>query len=137
MRYRVLSPLAVIAAGFALFAMCSATLGQTAKPSAAAPLMGLLDRFTAAGVPAMGPSETEVVPLKWDKTTPPGLPGNGMAQHPMLYIGEGYNKILLVNKGKIIWTYSTGDRLGIRRRVDALQRQHSVQPHAIRGRGDA
>jgi hypothetical protein len=108
MRYRVLSPLAVIAAGFALFAMCSATLGQTAKPSAAAPLMGLLDRFTAAGVPAMGPSETEVVPLKWDKTTPPGLPGNGMAQHPMLYIGEGYNKILLVNKGKIIWTYSTG-----------------------------
>jgi hypothetical protein len=39
---------------------------------------------------------------------PPGLPGKGMAQHPMLYVGEGYNKILLVNKGKIIWTYSTG-----------------------------
>jgi hypothetical protein len=31
-----------------------------------------------------------------------------MAQHPMLYIGEGYNKILLVDRGKIIWTYSTG-----------------------------
>lgn len=31
-----------------------------------------------------------------------------MAQHPMLYIGEGYNKILLVNNGKIAWTYSTG-----------------------------
>jgi len=108
MRFRILSPLAVVAAGFALFAMCSATLGQRAKAPAAAPLMGLLDRFTAADVPAMAPSETEVAPLKWDKTTPPGLPGNGMAQHPMLYIGEGYNKILLVNKGKIIWTYSTG-----------------------------
>jgi hypothetical protein len=88
--------------------MCSAALGQTAKRPAAAPLMGLLDRFTAADVPAMSPAEIAVAPLKWDKTTPPGLPGNGMAQHPMLYIGEGYNKILLVDKGKIIWTYSTG-----------------------------
>jgi hypothetical protein len=26
----------------------------------------------------------------------------------MLYIGEGYNKILLVNGGEIQWTYSTG-----------------------------
>ncbi len=26
----------------------------------------------------------------------------------MLYVGEGYNKILLVNEGKIAWTYSTG-----------------------------
>ncbi len=26
----------------------------------------------------------------------------------MLYIGEGYNKMFLVNQGKIVWTYSTG-----------------------------
>jgi len=26
----------------------------------------------------------------------------------MLYVGEGYNKMFLVNQGKIIWTYSTG-----------------------------
>jgi hypothetical protein len=94
-----------------LFAVCSATLGQNApkaKPSAAAPLMALMDRFTAANVPALGPSETETPPLKWDQSIPPGLPGSGMAQHPMLYVGEGYNKILLVHKGKIIWTYSTG-----------------------------
>jgi hypothetical protein len=31
-----------------------------------------------------------------------------MAQHPTLYIGEGYNKVFLVNQGKIVWTYSTG-----------------------------
>jgi hypothetical protein len=70
--------------------------------------MSLLGRFTAADVPAVGPNEIEVAPRKWDQPVPPGLPGKGMAQHPMLYIGEGYNKILLVDKGKIIWTYSTG-----------------------------
>ncbi len=26
----------------------------------------------------------------------------------MLYAGEGYNKMMLVDKGKVIWTYSTG-----------------------------
>ena len=104
-------PLATLAAGLALLAVCSAISGQqtpSAKTSKAAPLMSLLDRFTAAGVPALGPAEAEVVPRKWDKPIPPGLPGNGLAQHPMLYIGEGYNKILLVDKGKIVWTYSTG-----------------------------
>ena len=39
---------------------------------------------------------------------PADLPGNGLAQHPMLYVGENYNKMFLVNDGKVIWTYSTG-----------------------------
>jgi hypothetical protein len=73
-----------------------------------APLMKLLPRFAAAEVPAIGPGESETPPLKPAKPAPAGLPGNGLAQHPMLYIGEGYNKILLINGGKIIWTYSTG-----------------------------
>jgi hypothetical protein len=77
--------------------------------SSAIPLMGLLDRFTAPDVPAMGPAEIAVAPLKgMTNTIPDNLPGNGLAQHPMLYIGEGYNKIFLVNGGKIIWTFSTG-----------------------------
>ena len=70
--------------------------------------MAQLSRFTAVDVPTLGPAETEVPPLKSDQPVAPGLPGNGMAQHPMLYIGEGYNKILLINDGKIAWTYSTG-----------------------------
>ena len=82
--------------------------GGSAGTGGGTPLMGLLDRFTAAGVPALGPAETAVRPRIWDKPIPAGLPGNGLAQHPMLYIGEGYNKMFLVNKGKIIWTYSTG-----------------------------
>jgi hypothetical protein len=77
--------------------------------SSATPLMGLLDRFTAPDVPAVGPSEIAVAALKPPTNTiPANLPGNGLAQHPMLYIGEGYNKMFLVNGGKIIWTYATG-----------------------------
>lgn len=114
MRYRILPAFAIrrkiVVVGLALFAVCSAIFSQenTAKPSRATPLMRLLGRFAAADVPAMGPAETEVAPLKSEQPTPPGLPGKGMAQHPMLYLGEGYNKLLLMNKGRIIWTYSTG-----------------------------
>jgi hypothetical protein len=97
---------ALLAAGLVLFAVCSTTIAQS--PSAAAPLMALLDRFAASDVPALGPSETELAPRKFETTIPPGLPGNGLAQHPMLYIGEGYNKMFLVNRGKVLWTYSTG-----------------------------
>jgi len=79
-----------------------------ARPKEAAPLSKILPRFTAPGVPEIGPAETAAPPLKPAGPTPPDLPGNGLAQHPMLYIGEGYNKILLVNGGKIVWTYSTG-----------------------------
>ncbi|HEY4354242.1 MAG TPA: hypothetical protein VGN16_00730 [Acidobacteriaceae bacterium] len=65
--------------------------------------------FTAPDVPAMGPAETEApAPKVVDSPAPAGLPGKGLAQHSMLYIGEGYNKMFLVDKGKIIWTYSTG-----------------------------
>ena len=111
MPYRKLLSLPVCAAILALFAMCFAIFGQhttKAEASKATPLMAQLSRFTAADIPALSPSETEVAPLKWDQPIPQGLPGSGMAQHPMLYIGEGYNKILLVDKGKITWTYSTG-----------------------------
>ncbi len=78
------------------------------RPSSQVPLMALLNQFTAADVPALAPSEKAVPALKWDKPIPPNLPGSGLAEHPMLYIGEGYNKIFLVNNGKIVWTYATG-----------------------------
>jgi hypothetical protein len=103
--------LTIVVAGVALFAVSSAALGQGAPKdaeSAATPLMAQLHRFAAASVPAVGPDEIEVAPRKWDQPIPAGLPGNGIAQHPMLYIGEGYNKMFVVDKGKIIWTYSTG-----------------------------
>lgn len=101
----------IIAAVTALFAVCSLTMGQNApvaKPASAKPLMALLNRFSAADVPELGPAEAAVAPRTWDRPIPAGLPGKGIAQHPMLYLGEGYNKMFLVDKGKIIWTYSTG-----------------------------
>jgi hypothetical protein len=110
-RYGKLSRAAVGAACVAMLAVCLAGFGHDAKKAKgaqSAPLMALLGRFTASDVPAMGPAEIAVAPRVWDQPIPAGLPGNGIAQHPMLYVGEGYNKILLVDGGKVVWTYSTG-----------------------------
>ncbi len=76
--------------------------------SSKAPLMGLMPRFEASTVPAMSPQEVEPPNFVPGAPQPQGLPGKGLAQHPMLYIGEGYNKMFLVNQGRIAWTYSTG-----------------------------
>jgi hypothetical protein len=101
MRAGVLGVLAGITSVFAL--------GATATTSAPTPLMSLLDRFTAPDVPKLGPAETETPARKpVEKTPPANLPGKGLAQHPMLYIGEGSNTMFLVVDGKVIWTYQTG-----------------------------
>jgi hypothetical protein len=71
-------------------------------------LVKLLPRFESASVPAMSPEEVEPTNFHPGAPQPDGFPGKGMAQHPMLYVGEGYNKMFLVNRGKIVWTYSTG-----------------------------
>jgi hypothetical protein len=96
-------------AGSLFIALGVASVVRAAPPSDATPLMSVLDRFTAADVPAMGPAEIELKPRKPStRPVPTGLPGKGLAQHAMLYVGEGYNKMFLVNDGKVIWTYSTG-----------------------------
>jgi hypothetical protein len=74
-------------------------------------VLAVLPQFTAADVPAAGPEEIPIDPPNWVVSADdnsPALPGKGLAQHPMLYIGEGCNKMFLINDGKIIWTYSTG-----------------------------
>src|ERR1700761_9441673 len=85
---------------------------HTLKASSSAtstPCMDVLGKFTAANVPVMGPDETESPAGRWTNgVTPPNLPGNGLAQHPMLCVGENYDKMFLVKDGKVIWTYSTG-----------------------------
>ncbi|HXN36163.1 MAG TPA: hypothetical protein VN877_08320 [Opitutaceae bacterium] len=104
-------PISLLAAGLSLFAGCSLVC-PAGKPASApaAPLVSVLDRFAAPGVPAMGPGEAEAPVGKWRSAAAPraDLPGNGMAQHPMLYIGEAYNKMFVIRDGKVIWTYSTG-----------------------------
>ena len=79
------------------------TAGSSLPPS---PVLATLDQFTAPDVPAGGPVET---PRTWpEPTSVPDQPGGGIARHPMLYAGEGYNVISLVSQGKVIWTYSAG-----------------------------
>ena len=72
-------------------------------------MLGVLAKFTAPEVPAFGPSE-KPAPLKPIKEPAdmPAWPGQGLAEHPFLYGGEGYNTITLVKDGKIVWTYQTG-----------------------------
>lgn len=90
-----------------IFLAVSAQAGSLARHNAQW-FNKVLPLFTASDVPAMGPAEKEAPAPKMALPVPAGLPGKGMGQHPMLYIGEGYNKMFLVNKGKIVWTYSTG-----------------------------
>ncbi len=94
--------LAALAAGLVLSASLYAA-------DASSPMLSVLDQFTAPDVPAHGPGE-----IPQDRSWPaptapaPAWPGSGLAQHPMLYAGEGYNTLFLVNGGKVIWTYSAG-----------------------------
>jgi len=72
------------------------------------PLSKVIARFTASDVPALGPDEQPVARTWLDPAAPVERPGHGLAEHPMLYAGEGYNDILLVNGGKVVWNYFTG-----------------------------
>ena len=113
---KVFGSVAAVAASLALLAGCSTTSScdtscDVPVAKKAGPCMEALHLFTAANVPALGSAEIEVPPGRWTTNStppPPDLPGKGMGQHPMLYAGEGYNKMFLVNDGKVIWTYSTG-----------------------------
>jgi hypothetical protein len=84
---------------------------QTTAPtsSSATPCLDALAKFTASDVPAMAAEEQESPVGNWiNGITPPDLPGKGLAQHSMIYVGENYDKMYVVDKGKVIWTYSTG-----------------------------
>jgi hypothetical protein len=101
------------------------------------PCMDALKKFTAPEVPALGSAETEVTPGRWGtNTTPAGLPGKGLAQHPMLYIGEGYNKISRQRWQNHLDLFHRQEQR-IRRCLDAFQRQHSFHPDAISRRNYA
>lgn len=103
-----------LAIGLALAAFgCDTASRRTAAvPSAGGPpLFAVLDHFSAADVPAQGPGEAAPLPRSWPAPASlPAGPGSGLAQHPMLYVGEGYNTIFVVNHGKVVWTYSNGPR---------------------------
>ncbi len=76
-----------------------------------APLMELLPLFLAENVPARGPEEEDIDELTYELPETgcdPALPGEGLARHTMLYVGENDNRIRLIHDGKIAWSYDTG-----------------------------
>jgi len=76
MRWRIFLPV------FALTTFLSAASGP--------PLLSILGRFNAPNVPALGPNEIPVNRTWPDPTSTIERPGRGIAQHSMLYAGEGY-----------------------------------------------
>jgi hypothetical protein len=79
-----------------------------ATGSLAKPVVKQIPRFSAANVPESGPEELPVDPLVAKNPAPTDLPHGGASQRPILYFGEGYNKMYLINHGKTVWSYSTG-----------------------------
>ena len=96
--------LLVVAFGAAILLPGCSTTG---RPSSKTPALDVLPLFTATNVPAVGFREPRIGPFSPNFKPVTGLPGNGLAQHPMLYAGEDYNKMFLIKDGKIIWTYNT------------------------------
>ena len=80
------------------------------KSASATPCLEVLPLFTDAKVPAFAPSEIACSENHTNGIARSGLPGQGLARHPMLYVGENCNKMFLVKDGKVIWTYATGPR---------------------------
>jgi hypothetical protein len=79
----------------------------SAKPAMPPPMVAVLEQFSASDVPSRGPLEADAPQRNWpDPTSIPHLPGRGLAEHPMLFAGEGYNRVFVVNGGKVIWSYS-------------------------------
>lgn len=68
----------------------------------------ILGKFVAGNVPVLG-SDEHPVERKWPDVSRKAFSlGKGIAQHPMLYAGEGYDELLLVNDGKVVWSYGAG-----------------------------
>lgn len=83
----------------------------SAEPQPRPTLAGLLPLFTDEKVPADGPFEDLNVGNggRYDHPVEAAeLPGGGLSRYPMIYIGEGYNRISIINDGKIVWKYDTG-----------------------------
>jgi hypothetical protein len=106
--YRVSWSCAVVGMGIAAMSVAGDPATQPV-PAASQPMLAVLSKFTAPDVPAIGPSEKPTaLHAGTQPSAMPTWPGNGLAEHPFLYGGEGYNAIDLVKDGKIVWTYQTG-----------------------------
>ncbi len=105
------SPLLALLATLPFPLRAALSESPTPSPKEFKSTLDIIDQFTAPGIPQFGPAERPVDPPTW-KVSPAmkaaHYPGAGIAEHPMLYIGEGDNTMYVAKDGKIIWTYATG-----------------------------
>ena len=103
---RVKQTLIISAASAICFATgFASTEINSAPPDANRPMLVVLGQFEQA--PATGPGEAPM-PVR---TLPANSatahwPGNGLAQHPFLFYGEGNNVLYVVNHGEVVWSYA-------------------------------
>ena len=94
-----------------MFSSCT----KTEKKEEPFSLAQLIPLFTADNVPENGPGEDlnmegfAFTPSDRPEAQDTTLPGGGLSRHSMLYIGEGCNRIFLVDQGKVVWKYDTGN----------------------------
>lgn len=71
-------------------------------------LSELLPKFESSAIPVLGPNEDPNVNNRhYGDPTDPSWPGQGLARYPMIYIGEGYNRIYIIDHGQVSWKYDT------------------------------
>lgn len=70
-----------------------------------------LSLFYDEKIPKWADTEEETDEPSWrisEEGCNPTFPGGGLNRYPMLYIGEGNNKMMLIDKGKEIWSFCAG-----------------------------
>lgn len=88
-----------------LVALIAATTRIGAQTLSRSSILGL---FTADNAPVLD-SDEHLVTRRWSAVSNKTVSaGKGIAQYPMLYAGEGYDELLLVNGGKVVWGYGAG-----------------------------
>ena len=73
------------------------------------PCLAALERYRMLDSSYRAPEEIKSDPPYWPQTAPDtSLPGGGMSHFPFLYVGEEDGRIIIVDQGKVIWSYDTG-----------------------------
>jgi hypothetical protein len=84
-----------------------ALIGTGAQAAQGGNMLSVLGQFENA--PITGPDEAAMpvrpLPDATNLVSHSKLPGEGLAQHPFLYYGEGNNVLYVVNHGRVVWTY--------------------------------
>ena len=73
------------------------------------PCMKALERYRALDPHYKAPEEIKSKEPYWEMTEPDDtLPGGGMDRYSFLYVGEEDGRIMIVDQGRVLWSYDTG-----------------------------